>query len=415
MPDIISVSQDTLDRDVLKSGSVVLLDLWAPWCGPCKSLAPVLEKLAAESGETLTIAKLDVDENPQVMNQFSVRGIPTMLLFKDGKEIGRQVGTKTLGQLKNWLSQANVLPDVQEPQPLVTTTYSAFYGDDELKEFYRDRLLGHAQRGELFFSYGSTWDESGGTPSAAIVRSSDPVIFERQTGLTGSFANLIDFLAFTDPADITLLFDAIRSGADVHRYPLDVIQNFIQETQFGWQDLLSRSRGLDTLRLEWLTLRERELAGEVVPAKHYHDLASRAQNDVNSPDRTGIIFTDLLRLLSPPPAPGALDEWAQIFTTAGYMALQIAQHVAGWTYEDRHTDERRHTWFTEKEKQSINGTFSAEELEAHQALWFSENEAYQRMEDQFFDKGLQGMTPILGRMRKHLIEQLIIATKSGKA
>ncbi len=85
------VTDSTFEQEVLKSGTPVLVDFWATWCGPCRMVAPVLEEIASEK-DNVRIAKLDVDANPITAGRFGVRAIPTMILFKDGKEAQRLVG-----------------------------------------------------------------------------------------------------------------------------------------------------------------------------------------------------------------------------------------------------------------------------------------------------------------------------------
>lgn len=90
----VAVTDATFKEEVLGAGKPVLVDFWATWCGPCKMVAPVLEEIAGENSEKLTVAKLDVDQNPNVARDFQVMSIPTMILFEDGKPTKTIVGAK---------------------------------------------------------------------------------------------------------------------------------------------------------------------------------------------------------------------------------------------------------------------------------------------------------------------------------
>lgn len=98
------VTDSTFDQEVLQiRGVPVLLDCWAPWCGPCRMIGPIMEQLAAESNGRYRIAKLNVDENPRIAAQFQIQSIPTMLIFRDGKLVERLVGAQPKLNIANRL------------------------------------------------------------------------------------------------------------------------------------------------------------------------------------------------------------------------------------------------------------------------------------------------------------------------
>lgn len=100
------VSDDSFATDVLSSQTPVLVDYWAAWCGPCKMIAPILEEIANDFGDKVTIAKLNVDENQQTAAKFGVRGIPTLMLFKDGQVKATKVGALSKSQLTEFLNES---------------------------------------------------------------------------------------------------------------------------------------------------------------------------------------------------------------------------------------------------------------------------------------------------------------------
>ena len=101
----LEVTDSSFENDVLAASGPVLVDFWAEWCGPCKQIAPVLEAIAKELNGQITIAKINIDENPETPGRFGVRGIPTLMIFKDGEVADTKVGALPQGLLSSWVKE----------------------------------------------------------------------------------------------------------------------------------------------------------------------------------------------------------------------------------------------------------------------------------------------------------------------
>lgn len=98
-------NDSTFDNDVLKADAPILVDFWAEWCGPCRQLGPVLDELSEEMGEKVIITKMNIDESPDTPTKYGVRGIPTMMLFKNGEVVDTKVGSMRKNKIMEWLEE----------------------------------------------------------------------------------------------------------------------------------------------------------------------------------------------------------------------------------------------------------------------------------------------------------------------
>ena len=106
MADIAAVNDEEFETNVLKAAGPVLVDFWAEWCGPCKIITPILEEVATEMADEITIFKINIDDNPVTPSDLGVRGIPTLMIFKNGEVASTKVGALPKGQIVQWIKES---------------------------------------------------------------------------------------------------------------------------------------------------------------------------------------------------------------------------------------------------------------------------------------------------------------------
>ena len=102
---VLNTTDNNFKNDVLESSKPVLVDFWAEWCGPCKSIAPSLEEISNEMSQSITIAKINIDENPNIAQEYNIRSIPALMIFKEGKLHAEMMGAIPKSQLENWINE----------------------------------------------------------------------------------------------------------------------------------------------------------------------------------------------------------------------------------------------------------------------------------------------------------------------
>lgn len=393
-----------LDVFLADAESPVLVDLWAPWCAPCRAMSPTIDKLARNTAGKLLVAKLDVEKYPSIMQRFGVRGIPTLLLFNNAKDPVRLVGAQSLAQLNEWLVSNQV--DLSVPTLKVKQNegleWGSFYDDDELLAFISARALRHARAGEITTAQSRYWLDGKGTLTAAMVHSSSCIAFERITGLPIALGFLLDRSEYLSVEQVDGLFRALRAGKDYRLVPVMFMQWWLSDAFFPWDNHLCAPE-LITLLARWQTLCTERLAGREAPPQVWDDINSQVDSLLpvyQTPERQmEKIVATLLKHLAPLPVTSNETLWGTITSNINWAHFHIMQIQSGWSDEDRATPAHRMNWFMTKERETPTGKLSPEEIAKLREEWMSLNEEFISKETSLHHNLSHLMKPISAQLQ----------------
>jgi len=411
----------TLDNHLKQDGAApLLLDLWAPWCGPCKAQAPALEKLSDAAAGKLLVAKIDADAHPGVRERFAVRGIPTLILFKAGQEVSRRNGLQTLDGLRKWMVDEGLALGVTTVQAGGASGEApfggAFYGDAELRDFLLSRTLRDAAAGQLQFSRFPFWAQGKGSVMASFARSPDPEIFARVTGLPAAFGFSLEMACFTDAAAIQEAVDRLPTGADVRNVPIRLVQRWLSDSEWNWPDFLGKEA--DTLRLQWLEACNQLMSGTAPGKERWAAIRELAAKfDRTDPMQTvPDHFATMVSALSPLPDSDEASAWGgALLATGTYLVISRAAYEQGWRALEFAKEIVLLQWFkahcpdpqtkTREEMTALDRQFRSEHAEMLAIV--------EPKEKHFRENMAQLMQPFHARLQAHLLAAMAPAVGSA--
>jgi thioredoxin len=222
MSNLKAVTLETIEADVINNPLPVLVDFWAPWCGPCKALAPTLSKLSEQFQGNVAFVKIDVDENAGVRERFGVRGIPTLILLRDGKELGRVVGNRSATQLAGFID--NHLGFVTPLPAAIAVAPNAFGGDARLKMECLAALRAWLDRKRAAPSE-AMWDGEIGSAIQFVCNTADVDDCARMLGIPANVLAVVESLSsyrsthLNGAEFVAHWLDAVPVGANLSRLP----------------------------------------------------------------------------------------------------------------------------------------------------------------------------------------------------
>jgi len=398
-----TLSPEALD-ELLRSAEPALIDFWAPWCQPCKLQDPALEEFSERVGRSIAIAKVDIEAHPLLAKRFGIRGIPCIVAFADGKEVGRRVGLQTVAKLNDFVSDIGFIPHAAKEVFVTESTYSAFHGDAACKEFLVDRLIESARKGALHPCRAPTWLNGRGDASGALAHQGDADAFSRATGLPPAFSYVLTLAAPTTESEINNLFSRISVGENHSPTPGIFLRRWLSSGALGWDLFLSPAA--NALRLAWLNAYGSGIAHtDELRWRHLRDSARALQSDADD----AMVEDDFARFIesvSPPPPVESSAAWAGALGGNGFsVANLLAQHLQGWSTAEISTERFVNSWLRREcpHPESLDREAMAQ---INQRIR-DQLPDYFHKRDQYFTSYVENYSIILDSLKRFLIESVL--------
>lgn len=405
-----TLSPETLD-ELLRSTGPALIDFWAPWCQPCKLQDPALKHFAELAGESIAVAKVDIEAYPVLAQRFGVRGIPCIVALTDGKEVGRRVGLQTVAKLNDFAVDVGFIVNSIEEEIGAEVAYSAFHDDASRKGFLVDRLIQSARSGALSLCRAPTWLNGRGDASGALARHHDPDVFSRATGLPPAFSYLLTLAAPATESEIDSLFSPISIGKNYSPVAELFLRRWLSSEALRWDSFLSPAA--NALRVAWLDAHSG--ATEHQNEHAWRQLRDSARGLQSGADDAMVEdeFASFIEGVSPPPPAESSAAWASILGGNGFsVANLLAQHLQGWSSAEISMERFVNSWL--RRECPHPDSMDRNVMEQINQRIRDQLPDYFDKRDRYFASYAENYAVILDRLRHFLIESILEVSKMSK-
>ena len=333
MSNLKAVTIETFDVEVTNNPLPVLVDFWAPWCGPCKALAPTLSKLSEQFQGSVDFVKIDVDENSVVRDRFGVRGIPTLILLHNGEELGRVVGNRTTTQLAGFIDSH--LGSVTPMPAAIAVAFDAFGGDAQAKAERLSALRAWLDRKRAAPAE-TMWEGEIGSAIQFVGNATDADDCARTLGVPANVLAVTESLSsyrntHLDAAEfVAQWLEAIPVGADLARLPHMLIADLLRCAELT--ALMGDDSALLSVRDQLVAYHDPARGNGARDAELTAIKQALSHIDVDPADATRAVAAKLLESIAQPLSDSSIVT-DFVFALAG-AHWELLRRACNWTSED---------------------------------------------------------------------------------